>query len=841
MSSHPIQSALDRDEGCISPATNLQPDSPEYLRVEAMMQGIMQFICQEFRSMNSRISELQIEVRENSGSKSMSALERINKRLSHFDDINARFNETGMLDYVNIKALDVFNGRLLNIEEDIKFVKHSIRGTAEDLDDSVKCYLGKIDQRLGALEGNLHRLEDRMFANLDGAIDDETGFITLVMDPLDYGKLETMNPTEIAEKLREKGSGWKIESVKLKPPKTAHQPHQVIINFLTRKSKAYMRQHISEMSELFGLEHGVFCLSPTYTLHVEHLVPHLANKDRGHRDLEEALLQTLGVKDIKAKVTYDRMLLKTQSFDIVTRLCLTSVTLLGHYYQIVPFCVQGTPLFCFKCWKASHFKEDCTASVMLCGRCSGNHDTRGCKAPSRCCNCKGPHTTWSPECRDILSMKEHRNSAWYRQLSPHWAKNLPMTGKPIVPTVTKAKMAKPSPAASSPTVSGEQNDSRCAQSAEKKPVGRPKSLPVKEPGQQTIAQFYKAAGSGLTPAPSKEPSSSADAEMTGTDTASLQLSEGTGVASSSTPSSTAGASRSSVSGVDSALAAMEIDIDIVSSSALSESNSSGSGFDSSAISVDIDTAGTAGNDPIEGQTPQFKSPKPSNNTQTKDDPKVGKQGSYKNKNNKNKSATKKKRTQLPNAPSNAPSLDSSSPQTQNGDKPGGANGRKKGKMTYKEYQAWKKARAQSQAQAATSIPQDNTDSPATNTSPAPASGASDIPPPPVPPSNTPLDPAHSSVPTLSARATSVPTTPASAPIPPSPTPSTPSNSAPPAKNPSTTSAPSVPIFASLSTAPAAVPPPLTQPSNFNYKEISQPTSRLGPLSGKRERSPDLPP
>ncbi|KAG7412848.1 hypothetical protein Forpe1208_v008509 [Fusarium oxysporum f. sp. rapae] len=97
----------------------------------------------------------------------MSALERINERLSHFDDINARFNETGMLDYVNIKALDVFNGRLLNIEEDIE------------------CYLGKIEERLVNLEGNLHRLGDRMFAKLDGAIDDETGFITLVMDPLD--------------------------------------------------------------------------------------------------------------------------------------------------------------------------------------------------------------------------------------------------------------------------------------------------------------------------------------------------------------------------------------------------------------------------------------------------------------------------------------------------------------------------------------------------------------------------------------------------------------------------------------------------------------------------------
>ncbi|KAL9567225.1 hypothetical protein ACKAV7_008655 [Fusarium commune] len=258
--------------------------------------------------------------------------------------------------------------------------------------------------------------------------------------------------------------------------------------------------------------------------------------------------------------------------------------------------------------------------------------------------------------------------------------------------------------------------------------------------------------------------------------------------------------------------------------------------------MDIDTASTAGNEPIEGQTPQSKSPKPSNNKQTKGDPTVGKKGSNNNK-NKKKSAAKEKTTQASNEPSNTPSLGSHSSQTHDGDKPGGGNGREKGKMTYKEHQAWKKARTQ--AQAAISVPQDNTDSTAANAPPAPASGTSDIPPPPAPPSNTPLDPALSSAPTLSTRAMPVPATSAPAPLLPTPASSTPSNSAPPASTPSTTSAPSVPIFASLNTAPTAVPPPpvagITQPSDFNFKEISQPTSQLGPLSGKREGSPDLPP
>jgi hypothetical protein len=334
MSSDPIQPTLQGGEGCVSPASILHPESPECPKIEAVMQRILNFMCQEFRSMNDRISELKAEVRQASGSQATSALERIDKRLRHFEDINIRFNETGMLDYVNIKALDIFDGRLLSIEEDLAFLKHFIQGTAEDSDGSIKCYLDNIDQRLGSLDGNLRQLEDRMFANLDGVIDDERGFITLVIEPLDYEILAKMTPTGIAEKLRER-PGWMVDSVKLKPPKTADKPHQVIINFLTRESEAHMRRHISEISGLFGLEHGVFCLSPTYTLHVEHLVLHLTNENMGHKDLEEVLLQSLGLEDIKAKVSYDRMLLKTQSFDVVSKLCLTGVKLLDHYYQIV--------------------------------------------------------------------------------------------------------------------------------------------------------------------------------------------------------------------------------------------------------------------------------------------------------------------------------------------------------------------------------------------------------------------------------------------------------------------------------------------------------------------------
>ncbi|KLP06584.1 uncharacterized protein LW94_14429 [Fusarium fujikuroi] len=863
MSSDLVQSTLGGGESYISPTTNLQPDSPEYGKVEAMMGRIMDFMCQQFRNMNDRLSELKIEVGEISGSKTMLALDLINERLSHFDDINARFNEAGMLDHGNIRALDVFNGRLFSIEEDIKCLKHAIQGTADDSDDSIKRYLGKIDDRLSNLESNLHRLEDRMFANLDGAIDDETGFITVVMDALDFQKLDAMNPTEIAQKLREKGSGWKIESIKLKAPKTADQQHQVIINFLTRESEAYMRQHISEMSELYGLEHGVYCLSPVYTLHVEHLVPHLSKGGMGHKELEEALLKALGVKDIKAKVTYERMLLKTQDFELVSRLCFTGVNLLGHYYEIVPFCVQGTPLFCYRCWKTGHFKDDCTVSVMLCGRCSGAHDTRGCKAASRCCNCNGPHVTWSPECTISLSREEHRASAWYRQLVPHWAKHLPKTGKPILPTVTKTKpeKAKANPAESSPTKSGEHSGASPSKAVEKRPVGRPKALPSKESGQRTLGQFLKTGGIGSSPATSKKPPSSPDADMTGTNTVPLPRSEGTGVPSPNTQPLTANASSSSVSDVDNSLTAMEMDTDTTSSSTPGASQSSGSDGDSGAADIDIDTASTADNEPAESEAPGAEQSKPSSSTQAKSDPKGGIQGSSKNNNKNNNNSKKTNKNNNKNKNNSAPkqtttqtitSLVSNTSQQENGNKPGGARGKKK-PFSWREHKAKKKAQKQADKSAsAKNTPAPVSDAPVSNT---PTSEAPGVPSSPAPLRTTPLDSGIISTPIPPAGATSAPATPlpvvpvpamsvpdasvaatsAPAPLPPIPTSSTPCNSVPTASLPSTTNGPSAPMFPTFSNL-LPLPPVvgITQPSGFNFEEISQPVSpsgkREGPLS-----------
>ncbi|KAG5770726.1 hypothetical protein H9Q72_002515 [Fusarium xylarioides] len=452
-------------------------------------------------------------------------------------------------------------------------------------------------------------------------------------------------------------------------------------------------------------------------------------------------------------------------------------------------------------------------------------------------------------------MEEHRNSAWYRQLSPYWAKSLPKAGKPILPTVTKAKAAKASPAESSPATSGEQSGASSSKAAEKRPVGRPKALPTKEPGQQTLGQFLKTPGNGSSPAPPKESSSAPDADMTGTDTASLQPIQGTEVTNSGTPSSTADVTRSSVSDVDSSLAAMEIDTDTTCLSTPSESQSSGSDGDSSAAGMDIDTASTADNEPVEGQTLQAESSEVGSTTQTEGDSKVGKAGSNnknnnKNKNNKNNnkgnnqsnnknknnnnSAINEKKTQTSNAPSSTPSSGPGSSQSQVTNKPSGVN--KKKRPSFKEYLAWMKA----QRQAAD----------ATNDPPAPLSSGPDI-----PPSNTPPDSAISPAPTPSAQTSSTP-----APLPPTPTLSTPSSGAPPSSTPSaastlstsipstastqpatvpsTSSVPSVPIFTTLNNS--SPPPPvvgITQPSDFNFNRTSQAIS----IPGKREGSLGLPP
>ncbi|KAI1009979.1 hypothetical protein LB503_011546 [Fusarium chuoi] len=562
------------------------------------------------------------------------------------------------------------------------------------------------------------------------------------------------------------------------------------------------------------------------------------------------------------------MLLKTQDFDLVSRLCMTGVTLLGHYYEIVPFCVQGTPLFCYRCWKTGHFKDDCTVSVMLCGRCSGAHDTRGCKAPARCCNCNGPHVTWSPECTISLSREEHRASAWYRQLVPHWAKHLPKTGKPILPTVTKTKpaKAKANHAESSPTKSGEQSGASSSKAAEKRPVGRPKALPSKEPGQQTLGQFLKTGGIGSSPAASKEPSSSPDADMTGTDTVPLPPSKGTGVPSSNTQPSTANDSSSSVSDVDNSLTAMEMDTDTTSSSTPSASQSSGSDGDSGAADMDIDTAITADNGPVESQTPGSESSKPSSSTQAKRDPKGGKQGSNKNgnKNNKNngndnnnnnnsKKTHKNNNKDKINSAANqtttqtsTPSLVSDPSQQETGNEPGGAIEKRK-KLSWKEFKALRKARKQANTSApVNNAPASVSDAPVTDApvvtsttpldsgiipTPIPQAGATSAPATPLPDASTPAMPA----PAVPVPDPSVPTTSAAPPLPSIPTSSTPGNSVPTASLPSPTSGPSASIFTNLN---SLLPPPsvlgITQPSDFNFKEILQPVSpsgkREGPLS-----------
>ncbi|KAF9773367.1 hypothetical protein IL306_008839 [Fusarium sp. DS 682] len=489
MSSDPIEPHLLGGENpSSSEASTPHAQSDLDQKLERMFYRVRDHFSTEFRAMNDRLSQLTEEVRRLCGTDPTAHLERIDQDLRRFEEINAQFNATGMFNQGDIQAFDLISGRLHNIEQDISCLKDYLQGSTGATDDTIKDYLHKIndrlgsfDERLGSLGSDFHKLEDRMFANVDGVVDDESGFITVAMQKLDYEKLSKNTEAEILQTLHGLGEGWnKIKSIRLKPSKESGKKYRLIINFMTRESERHIRKHITVLDGVFGLEYGFFCLDPMYTLHVVDLVPHFNGEKKAMRenetdvenkknkDLEALLRETLNgeknntaninMEKINVQVSYDRMLIKTTVFEDVSKLCLTGVILNGHYYEIKPFCVQGSPLFCFTCWKPSHFKDDCSVKEIVCGRCSGNHDSRGCTAPFRCCNCHGSHPAWSIECTSIPSKNEHRNSAWYRRLSPHWAENLVKTGKRIIPSDTKTQNTKSSAATGSPTAPVDQED-----------------------------------------------------------------------------------------------------------------------------------------------------------------------------------------------------------------------------------------------------------------------------------------------------------------------------------------------------------------------------------------------
>ena len=56
------------------------------------------------------------------------------------------------------------------------------------------------------------------------------------------------------------------------------------------------------------------------------------------------------------------------------------------------------PKVCRHCWQGGHDAKVCRRRQPTCGRCSGNHPTRGCEGAPSCPNCGAPHPAWDRSC-----------------------------------------------------------------------------------------------------------------------------------------------------------------------------------------------------------------------------------------------------------------------------------------------------------------------------------------------------------------------------------------------------------------------------------------------------------
>ena len=62
------------------------------------------------------------------------------------------------------------------------------------------------------------------------------------------------------------------------------------------------------------------------------------------------------------------------------------------------------PMRCFKCQKFGHGSMRCKSIKTICGRCTGEHDSKDCQLTPKCVNCSGDHTSYDRNC-DIYKLE----------------------------------------------------------------------------------------------------------------------------------------------------------------------------------------------------------------------------------------------------------------------------------------------------------------------------------------------------------------------------------------------------------------------------------------------------
>ncbi|KAF4985657.1 hypothetical protein FGRMN_11135 [Fusarium graminum] len=300
----------------------------------------------------------------------------------------------------------------------------------------------------------------------------------------------------------------KIEKCKYIKPKVAnkHSGNLPCLIFTVKdwESELKIRNKAAQIGKALELSTDCYLLKPRYMVHVVDLDSH---QHFGNKLDIETLAQQIQFPEgieLKAKVTFKRLILETSDLTTALNACRYRLKILGLVYRVVPFPATGSPLFCLNCQRANHFQEEC-GNPTRCGRCAGEHITEGCyPAKLKCPNCGGEHKAWDRQCNNKDSAEQHRRADYSREKGPAWGEMLkqPTSDAGLSsssPNVQKRGRGRPrkqggpsSQEVEKKDKSKKQNTPPSSQEVEKKGVGRPrKSGPDLDPKQRLVNSYWK--------------------------------------------------------------------------------------------------------------------------------------------------------------------------------------------------------------------------------------------------------------------------------------------------------------------------------------------------------------
>jgi hypothetical protein len=97
-----------------------------------------------------------------------------------------------------------------------------------------------------------------------------------------------------------------------------------------------------------------------------------------------------------------------------THRCVESIgfTIEHEHHNAELFVPKFQIMQCFNCYGYGHRAANCKRKSR-CGKCGENHNTRDCKNNNRhCCQCKGKHEAWHPQCPARIAEKSRMNESW---------------------------------------------------------------------------------------------------------------------------------------------------------------------------------------------------------------------------------------------------------------------------------------------------------------------------------------------------------------------------------------------------------------------------------------------